>query len=479
MGKNRFRMSPLLNVSTSAREIKNSHFIFVILIFILQGCAVYHPMPIDQQAALKALAFPDLKSVRIKAEEIRHPILKPRSIDFKNGISAQDAAIIAVIANPTLRAERDRRGIAGAQLLQAGILPNPSFSYSLDVPTGGNTEGTVNAYGLGLEWSIIKSLLTRGAEVDSARAGAASVDLEVAWNEWQVAESAKQRVYRLFYLEKQLAVARDEENRLQKNLEAIRRAVNLGDMTIVDLEAVDATVRRTHAAVLDIQQKLKQERLDLNRVLGFPPSGRIPLKKEALPKPGTLPSLENIMAGLENRRLDLLALRQGYQSQEARLRAVVRAQFPDIGIGLSHAGDTSDVITTGFSVSISLPFFDRNQGPILIGKATRKQLYDEYLNRVFQARADVAGILANIKAVEAQIDAANKAAQALEKLVRISYNGFLEGNIDVLSYYNEVDRLTSRHLDTLRLKQDLADLYVALEIAAGEYIGSGSQRGGI
>ncbi len=447
--------------------------LFLALILVLQGCAVYRPRPIDQQAVSRTLASPDLESVRIKAEEIRHPILKPRTIDFKKGISAQDAAIMAVIANPALRAERDRRGVAEAQLLQAGILPNPTFSYSLDVPTGGNTGGTVNAYGLGLDWSIIKSLLTRGAEVDSARAGAASVDLEVAWKEWQVAESAKQRVYRLLYLEKQLAVARQEENGLEKNLEAIRKAVDMGDMTIIDLEAVDATLRRTHATVLDIQQKLKQERLGLNRVLGFPPSSMIPLKKEmTLPRFRTLPSLKDIMAGLEKRRLDLLALKQGYQSEEAHLRAAVRAQFPDISIGLAHARDTSDVITTGFSVSIGLPVFDRNQGHIAIETAGRKQLYDEYMNRVFQARADAAGILADVKAVEEQIDAADKAVETLKMLVSISYDGFLEGNIDALTYYNEVDRLTTSRLDAMKLEQDLADLHIALEITAGEVLES-------
>ncbi len=456
--------------------MKNRSSIIVILIFILQGCAVYRPLSIDHQAVSRTLAPPELEAIRIKAEEIKHPTLRPRTIDFKKGISAEDAATIAVITSPVLRAERDRLGIASAQLVQAGILPNPTFSYSLDVPTGGNTEGTVNAYGLGLNWSIIKPLLTRGAEMDAAGAEEASVSLDIAWKEWQVAESAKQRVYRLLYLERQLTVAREEENRLQKNLDAMKKAVDIGDMTIIDLEAVDAALRRTHAAVLDIEQKLQQERLTLNRILGFPPSSRIPLRKEmTLPPFRALPSLEDIMKGLEDRRLDLIALRQGYESQEARLRAAVRAQFPDINIGLAHARDTSNVITTGFSVSIGLPVFDRNQGHIAIETASRKQLYDEYMNRVFQARADAAGILADIKAVQEQIDAADKAVDILEKLVSVSYDGFLEGNIDALTYYNEVDRLTTSRLDALKLRQDLADLHVALEITAGEFLGSASR----
>ena len=459
------------------RFFGTARLLCVLLPAILCSCATYRSKPIDQSAVSLGLAAPDLENIRIRAAQIQHPLLKPRKIDFKKGISAQDAEIIAVITNPLLRAERDSSGIAKAQLLQAGLLPNPVFSYSLDVPTGGSDQGTTNAYGLGLDWDI-KSLLTRGAKIDAARAEEASVDLDIAWKEWQVAESAKLDVYRVVMLGKRLQAAKQEEKDLRKNLEDISKAVGEGNMTLVDLDAVDAAVRRTHATVLDIGQKLEQERLGLNRVLGFPPSSNIPLKTDiALPGFKTLPDLHGIMNGLENRRLDLLALKQGYLSQEARLRAAVRAQFPGIGIGFSHARDTTNVITTGFSVSISLPFFDRNQGRIAIEKASRKQLYDEYLNRVFRARADAAGILADIESVESQIAAASKAVQALEKLVHISYNGFLEGNIDVLSYYNEVDRLTSRRLDALKLKQDLAELYVALEITAGEnmFIGSGSQ----
>ncbi len=454
---------------------KTARLSYVLLLAALFSCATYQPKPIDQAAVSRRLAAPNLEAIRVKASQIRHQLLKPRRINFAKGISAGDAAVLAVIANPTLRAERDRQGVAKAQLLQAGILPNPSFSYSLDVPSGGSDQGTVNAYGLGLDWNILKSLLTRVARVEAARAQEASVDLDIAWKEWQVAESAKLGVYRVVMLKKELLVAQSEEKALRKNLEAIRKAVAQGNMTLVDLDAVDATLRRIHTTVLNIEQKLRQERLALNRVMGLPPSSDIPLKAGMkLPAIKTLPSLRGIMKGIENRRLDLMALRQGYKSREARLREAVRAQFPSISIGFSHARDTTNVITTVFSVSISLPLFDRNQGRIAIEKAGRKQLYDEFMNRVFQARADTAAILADIKSVEKQIDAENKAVETLEKLVRVSYSGFLEGNIDALSYYNEVDRLTRRRLDVLKLNRNLADLYVALEITAGEYIANGS-----
>jgi outer membrane protein TolC len=454
-----------------ARLSRKALFFIIYVLLCLQSCAVYHPKPLDQSAVTQGLMPPSMESIRILAKEIKHPILKPVEIDFKKGLSADEVAIIAVIANSALRAARDQKGIAAAQLLQAGIIPNPTFAYSLDVPTGGNTQGTVNGYGLTLDWDVT-SLITRGAKLDAASAHAASIDLDIAWKEWQVSQSAKQHLYRLVFLEKQLSVASDEEKRLQEHLEAIKKAVALGDMTVLDQEAADAAFQRSRTSVLDISKQMEQERLALNSVLDFPPEYIVPLKKDIiLPSPETMPALEEIMNGLESRRLDLLALRMGYQSQEALLRAAVRSQFPRISIGPTHLRDTGDVVTTGFSVSISLPFFDRNQGQIAIEKATREQLFDEYLNRIFEARAQTASILANMRSLQKQIDAEEKTIASLKKLVQTSYNGFLEGNIDALSYYNELDRLFSKQLDILKLKQDIADSGIALEITAGEYLG--------
>jgi outer membrane protein TolC len=47
----------------------------------------------------------------------------------------------------------------------------------------------------------------------------------------------------------------------------------------------------------------------------------------------------------------------------------------------------------------------------------------------------------------------------------------LEGNADVLTYYNAQEDLIAKELDLLNLKLNLVDQQVALEIAAGAYLG--------
>ncbi|HEY5036410.1 MAG TPA: hypothetical protein VII74_04685 [Chthoniobacterales bacterium] len=43
-----------------------------------------------------------------------------------------------MLLNPSLRAAHDRLGAAAAELFQAGILPNPRVSASVDFVTGGS-----------------------------------------------------------------------------------------------------------------------------------------------------------------------------------------------------------------------------------------------------------------------------------------------------------------------------------------------------
>ena len=449
---------------------------FAVAALIGGGCTEYRELPLNHSAVDKSLAPPKMEVIRVEAKAIKHPILKPLSIDDRDGLSPEEAAVIAVLVNPKLRALRDQKGVAVAQLLQAGILPNPQLTYSLEFPTGGDTLGTVNAFGFGLGYDI-KSLITGGPLTEAAKSHADSVELDVAWQEWQVAQAARQHVYRLVLLKKQLAVAEDGEKGLKKNRDAVKQAVDWGDMTAITLSAAEATLQTVHLTVLSTRQQVAKEQLSLNQTLGFPPERIVHLQEASIPKIETMPTVQTMMQGIEDRRLDLMALRMGYESQDARLRAAVLAQFPSIGISFLHARDNTNVVSTGFAINIDLPIFDRNQGRIAIQEATRKQLFDEYADRLFEARAKVATLRADMTSLQQQIRAMKKSLPTLEDVVQRYHRALLEGIADVLTYYNAVNELITKKLQLLRLEQQLVDQNIALEIAAGMYLGGLETKG--
>ena len=444
---------------------------FTILTIAFNGCATYHKLPLNQETVSESLKPLSIETIRIEAKSIQHPILKPIEFNIRDGLSSDEAAILAVIANPGLRAMRDQRGIAVAQLLQAGILPNPQFSSSLDVPTGGNTRDTVNAFGFGLGWDIT-SLITRGAKREMARRHAQSVDLNIAWKEWQVAQSARLNIYRLIFTERELILAGNIVKQRKENLAAVQRGFSIGAVTGLELDAAKKAYQEALNRVLMLESEHEHERHALNQVLGIPPDNKVLLQQDIRLSPWeNLPTAQQIMAGLENRRLDLLALKKGYESQEAQVRAAILSQFPKINIGLNYARDTGNVITTGFAAAIDLPFFDRNQGQIAVERAGRKQLFDEYIERVFEAHSKIATILSDMKSLKKQIEATEQSFQISTHLLETYKKALEEGNADILVYNNARDETDNLQLKIFQLKRDLSDMGIALEIAAGELIG--------
>src|SRR5207237_9361860 len=121
-----------------------------------------------------------------------------------------------------------------------------------------------------------------------------------------------------------------------------------------------------------------------------------------------------------------------YEAQQQTLRAAILAQFPKITLGFHQASDTSNVHTTGFGVSVDLPVFDRNQGNIAIQRATRQQLFDEYVSRLFEARSAVAQSIDDIHSLTDQIAAAEAAIPLLERLVTTYQLAIDRHNADVL-----------------------------------------------
>ncbi len=410
----------------------------------------------------------------MKASEIKHPLLAPVHFTPHRGLTPDQAAVLAVLINPSLRAARDRRAVATAELFVAGILPNPQVSGSVDFVTGGTiTPDLQTGYGFGASWDL-QALVQLGAKRAAARANVQSVDLDIAWTEWQTAEGAKLAIYRVVADEEQLARAREVDTRLKKNLDVVRQATRAHEQTEVDLASAETASQDAHATVLGLEKDLADQRLAMKKAIGLPSEATVKLGEGiSLPSRVSTPSYTELTDNIEARRLDLLALKKGYQSQEEKLRAAILAQFPKISLGFNRASDTSNVHTIGPALTIDLPIFDRGQGSIALERATRQKLRDEYFNRIFEARSDVATALADIRELEKQIAAAEAAVPVLQHLVEVYRMAIGQGNVNAFDYYSAQNNLNQKTIQILKLKQQLIETRIALELAAGRYLPSG------
>lgn len=431
------------------------------------GCAHFDGKPdaLGATAVDAALVAPPLESIKIAAAKFKHPLLPPLVIDGRDGFSPDEIALMAVIASPQLHALRDQRGVAQAQVMQAGILPNPQLGYTLDKVTG--DPALINGRSIGLSWELT-SLLGRHERQAGAKASSGALDLNIAWQEWQTAQGARLSAFRLLALQQRLPLVRQIESDLAETLAAIKQAVARGYLTAPDLAAATdlwiAAQNNRSAA----EQEDRTERSALNLALGLPAGTVLALKPTTgFPALASGVTPATLLQGLEQRRLDLVALTLGYESNEAGLRAAVKAQFPKIGLSFARANDTSNVRTHNFGVTVDLPLFDRNQGAVATGKATRQRLFDEYVARVAEARAQVPLIFANLVAVRAQLVAGAVALPEWERLVATYEKALETRNANVTAYRDARSSLAAHRLEQATLQQQVLELGVALEIATG------------
>ena len=465
-----FRMGRLCT-NQHVRNNCFSPFIYclIVLILFVSGCQQYQSMPLNNASVENAMVVPSEQILCVKAQSLSHPIIPPVKLDFTDGLSPDEAAILGVLINPTLKAVRDKREIVAGELLQAGLLPNPQLSLVSDRVTGGNTGNTVSAYSRGLSWDVME-LISHSVQVSAAEKNRDSVYLDVAWQEWQIAEAAKTAVYDLSSFRSQLDLAMDSDRRLKENLNVLQKALRSELVTELDVSAAQTASHKAHATVLELQKQVSEQMLTLNQIIGFNADANTILQHDIeLPSSIEIPSTDKLLNGLEKRRLDLVALHLGYESQQDNLRAAVLNQFPRINIGLTNARDTSNVITTGFDLSIDLPVFNRNQGQIMIARATRQQLFDEYINRIFETRTNIAKLTANVPLIIKQIETTQAAVVSGKKLVEIYRIAIEKGQADVLSYYTAWNDLNDRQIEIVKLKQQLVDTRIALELVTGLY----------
>jgi outer membrane protein TolC len=427
---------------------------------LLSGCQTYQPAPLA--APSDVLAPPDAAILSADAAKIDRPFLTPQQIDLSQPLTPNALAVIAVLENPDLRAQRARAGVTDAQAFAARLLPDPSFQANFDKILSG--PDVFNAFGgqLGLD---IGQLRTARVMREAGEASKRQVRLDLAWAEWQTAGQARLQGARILALTDELAIARASAAAAEKLFEATQRATGRGDIAASELDS-----RRQ--ALLDVTDKLRvaerdlaAAKGDLNKMLGLPPE--VELTLAASPDPAVPPDSATLTAQAIERRLDLQALRAGYGVAEADLHKAVLDQFPNLSLTLAGARDTANNYTVGPAVGFTLPLWNRNRGGIAIAKATREQLHAEYDARLFQTRAEIDaanGALATVRRQKAELDAQ---MPALERFAAGTERAAKRGDLAPATADTAAQALRDRRLTLRQLDQQIAEQTIALELLSG------------
>lgn len=397
------------------------------------------------------------------ASTIDRPYLKPVAIDLTQPLDLNAIAIIAVLANPDLKALRERAGISDAQVFAAGLLPDPTFSLGVDHILSGPpaVDNIVGALGVSLN-----ALRTRAAVRAQARAAARQVRLDLAWAEWQTAGQARIQAARVTGLEQAQSLAAASRDAAQSLLDRMLRAAGRGDLAPDQLQAARLSAFDATDRLRIFERDLVTARLELLRLMGLPPDYRLRLATPAPVAGSTLP-VERLFASATRNRDDLAALQAGYDAQESALRKAVLDQFPTLDLTINASRDTGRNVLLGPAIGFTLPLWNRNRGGIAVERATRVALRSEYGARLFKTRADIAAAVAAIEVLRRQKSALEADIPAVARFAQATGRAARRGDLAMATAQTAEAALRDKRLLLVQADQAIAEQMIALELLTG------------
>jgi outer membrane protein TolC len=402
---------------------------------VVAGCASYTSKPLPEQPVWQSAA-------PVQGEQL----------------TVDQVVAAALEHSPDVRQARRDLEVAAAKRYADDLLPDPQLLLSKDFP---GAAGFVPAFMAGISYEV-SALITHAAKEQASLSDYEQRRLAMQWVQWQVANRAYEVFVTSICLER--LQHRTEELLAWQRMyrDRMQAALTRGEVTV-------DTAARAEAGYLDnlqqlnvLRQDLYKAQQELNVLLDLPPGQE--LKLAAPPEPVSIPAetVQSALADLPHRRPDLQALAAGYEAQDERYRAAILAQFPRLEVGFTRGRDTSAIYTTGFTVSVALPLFNRNQGNIAIEKATRESLHDEYSQRLKDASAAVQATMTELEMLDTQLRNAEKAEQALERSQQATRRAYGRGDADLAALSEVNTRLLAQRIATTRLENSMLQLQATL-----------------
>jgi outer membrane protein TolC len=394
--------------------------------------------------------------------------LAAHRFDPSDGLDMTETAMLAVANNPDLKLARDDVGIARAQSFNAGLLPDPQISLAGGWPSPGPA-GSSTAFSYGMAFDFM-SLVQRADAKAAADATLAKTDLGLLWQEWQTVAQARQlfakvrlqdRIAPLLREQKELA-----EQRYGSQVAALRQHNETAD-AVTAAQTAMADARRQWQ---DAERQRLQTRHDLAALLGVAPDTPLVLVDGAASPIADSGEVDAALVDLPRRRPDLLALRAGYESQDAKYRQAILAQFPSLSIGFVRQRDTSYVYTSGFQIAFNLPLFNANRGNIAIEKATRERLRDEYQIRLNQAAEAVARSRDETTILQHQLEDALAGKDSLDHAADTAQRALTAHDIPMSTYIDARTAALTRSIELATLAENLQEQQIALSTLLGNVV---------
>jgi outer membrane protein TolC len=341
------------------------------------GCVAYKPKPITASAVMG-----DFESRRLDAPELKE-FLRSRQGAKDWPPKAWDLHALTLAAfyyNPDLDVARAQWGIAQAGRITAGESPNPT----LGLLAGYNSTTPVSEMTPWIpEFSLeipIETAGKRGYRIDQARHSSEAARLNILSTAWGVRSRLRQAFLDLYAAREADALLTRQLAIQAENVKILEAQLAVGEVSAAEVTTARLALDTGRLAAIDAANPAAAARVRLAGAVGVPAAALEGIELafdgilKALPD---LPAVEVRRRALVNRS-DILGALAEYDAAQSALRLEIAKQYPDISLGPDFQLDQTDAKWT-LGLSLVLPLFSRNKGPIAEAEARRTEAAAKFL----------------------------------------------------------------------------------------------------
>jgi len=324
------------------------------------------------------------------------------------GVMAQDGTIEQLVAtalerSPDIRAARTAVAVAGGQLTQAGLRPNPMLTGSQLQMTGTQHQTLV-----GIEWPL--DLFRRSSRVALATQAVEATSLSVRDRERTLAAMVREQAGRLLAARRTVEIMNESLIAARRMRELLDQRVTEGETPKLDANIAAVEVGRMEADLVLAQAEADGEAIELKALVGLPAGAPMVLRDtlESLvrvpPEPAT-PALP--MEAALAARPDVREATARVALAGARVEAARREGRVDMTLSGAYGHEFSGFAQRGFNdggalvpiqgsfdsvvigARLTLPIRNKNQGGVAAALAERTGDEEVLASRQLTARAEL------------------------------------------------------------------------------------------
>lgn len=366
-----------------------------------------------------------------------------------SALSVDDAIQVALLNNRGLQGTYAELGIAEADLVQAGWMHNPGFTF-VRAQGGGETRYE-RTYTFDFASLIMAPLATRIERRDFEQA-----KLLVTNEVLRVALDTRRAYFEAVAAQESVRYFEQVKTAAEAGADLGRRMARAGNWSKLDQAREQVFYADAVAQLARAMRTAVTEREKLTRLMGlWGDDIRFQLPERLPVLPAGMPELKDLESFALKERLDIQASRQQTEGVAASLGLTKATRFLNV-LDLSYLrnSEPNGVRETGYEISVEIPLFDWGGARIKRAEAVYMQAVNRFAETAVNARSEVresyAGYLTAYELARHYRDEIVPLRKTISDENLLRYNGMLISVFELLADAREQVASVNDYIEALR-----------------------------